>query len=241
LVRADSNLNLYPCSICGRNFSEDVLPRHQNICAKTAQKKRKVFDSSKQRVEGTELAQLNKKAVHSNTMKKKSWQVKHEEFIRTIREARKVQTAIASGKPLPPPPPPTFNPDYVQCDYCGRRFNETAAERHIQFCKTQHERVPRGRGDTTAAQKQAVRTNVLICFVFFVIFFCLLICVCSFFDLFNVCNFFSVIRLHLRLFTVVFSYAFPVSFILSLLSFIHFFFLYNHLFIYLYLLFNLFL
>ena len=24
--------------------------------------------------------------------------------------------------------------DYVQCNYCGRKFNETAAKRHIPFC-----------------------------------------------------------------------------------------------------------
>jgi len=32
--------------------------------------------------------------------------------------------------------------DYVQCPYCQRRFNETAAQRHIPFCKEQHERLP---------------------------------------------------------------------------------------------------
>lgn len=27
--------------------------------------------------------------------------------------------------------------DYIQCPYCKRRFNETAASRHINFCKDQ--------------------------------------------------------------------------------------------------------
>ncbi|VDO20348.1 unnamed protein product [Haemonchus placei] len=30
--------------------------------------------------------------------------------------------------------------DYVQCDYCGRNFSESAAERHIPFCKEQSSR-----------------------------------------------------------------------------------------------------
>ncbi|EJD74693.1 hypothetical protein LOAG_18025 [Loa loa] len=30
--------------------------------------------------------------------------------------------------------------DYVKCEYCGRSFNEAAAERHIPFCKTQQEK-----------------------------------------------------------------------------------------------------
>jgi len=34
-----------------------------------------------------------------------------------------------------PPPPKSENPDYVQCPHCERKFNETAAERHIPKCK----------------------------------------------------------------------------------------------------------
>ena len=30
--------------------------------------------------------------------------------------------------------------DYIQCPYCKRRFNETAARRHINFCKDQESR-----------------------------------------------------------------------------------------------------
>jgi hypothetical protein len=26
--------------------------------------------------------------------------------------------------------------DRIQCPYCGRKFNENAAQRHIDFCKT---------------------------------------------------------------------------------------------------------
>lgn len=34
-----------------------------------------------------------------------------------------------------PPPPKSENPDYVQCPHCNRKFNETAAERHIPKCQ----------------------------------------------------------------------------------------------------------
>ena len=34
-----------PCSICGRKFASDKIDKHEAICAKTANKKRKVFDS----------------------------------------------------------------------------------------------------------------------------------------------------------------------------------------------------
>jgi len=51
----------------------------------------------------------------------------------------------------------------VQCEYCERRFNETAARRHIPFCKEQHERLPKKKPEqATAAQKQAIRTQVRV-------------------------------------------------------------------------------
>lgn len=39
------------CGICGRNFLEDRIAKHETICSKTAAKKRKVFDSTKARVQ----------------------------------------------------------------------------------------------------------------------------------------------------------------------------------------------
>lgn len=47
---------LSPCAICGRTFNPITLKKHVRICEKTASKKRKVFDSSRQRREGTDLA-----------------------------------------------------------------------------------------------------------------------------------------------------------------------------------------
>jgi len=64
-----------------------------------------------------------------------NWRQRHEELISALRNARAAKRAMAAGLPLPPPPAPSANPDYIQCPYCLRRFNETAAERHIPFCK----------------------------------------------------------------------------------------------------------
>lgn len=43
------------CGICGRNFLEDRIAKHETICSKTAAKKRKIFDSTKARVAVTFL------------------------------------------------------------------------------------------------------------------------------------------------------------------------------------------
>lgn len=42
---------LVSCRFCERNFYEDRIAKHESICSKTLKKKRKVFDSAKQRVQ----------------------------------------------------------------------------------------------------------------------------------------------------------------------------------------------
>jgi hypothetical protein len=36
--------------------------------------------------------------------------------------------------------PSAPDPSLIQCDFCGRRFNDKAAERHIPFCKEKSQR-----------------------------------------------------------------------------------------------------
>jgi hypothetical protein len=50
------NLDLEPCPICNRTFLPPALAKHVGICEKMNFKKRKPFDSFRQRREGTELA-----------------------------------------------------------------------------------------------------------------------------------------------------------------------------------------
>ena len=51
---------LIQCKNCSRNFASDRIETHRNICKKTA-KKRKPFDVSKSRVEGTDAANFTGK------------------------------------------------------------------------------------------------------------------------------------------------------------------------------------
>ncbi|VEN62264.1 unnamed protein product [Callosobruchus maculatus] len=131
--------DLTECSYCGRRFAADRVQRHEEVCAKTGKKKRKAYDATKHRVQGTELEAYvirggggKKSAAASAKMVPKT----HEEFIAAIRAAKEAQAHLAKGGKLAdlPPPPPSSNPDYVQCPHCGRRFNEAAAERHIPKC-----------------------------------------------------------------------------------------------------------
>ena len=46
--------DLTGCTICGRNFAEDRIEKHQEICIKSQSKKRKTFDMAKKRLQGTD-------------------------------------------------------------------------------------------------------------------------------------------------------------------------------------------
>ncbi|KFB36463.1 AGAP004068-PA-like protein [Anopheles sinensis] len=152
------------CEICSRNFADDRIEKHRTICQKTKSKKRKVFDVTKQRVQGTDAekyvlrgkktsvtAQARKPSTQlapaaasagqgaaGGGSKQSNWRKKHEEFIAAIRAAKEMTAHLAKGGKLSdlPPPPPSENPDYVQCPHCSRRFNQSAAERHIPKCAT---------------------------------------------------------------------------------------------------------
>lgn len=67
-----------------------------------------------------------------------SWKAKHSEFQASIQYAKKLTALQKQGVPLSSiaPPPPSTNPDYIQCPHCSRRFNQTAAERHVNISRT---------------------------------------------------------------------------------------------------------
>ncbi|XP_072323606.1 zinc finger C2HC domain-containing protein 1A [Scyliorhinus torazame] len=160
--------NLAPCRTCGRTFLPAVRVKHEPICQKSAHKRRKAFDSSRQRAEGTDISIIKPLKPKLEPPKKPSnWRMKHENFIATIRAAKKINQTMKVGGALPPPPPPLYDPDYVQCPYCQRRFNENAADRHVSFCKEQAARIAKskpgikGKLTTTTQYKSPVhkKTN----------------------------------------------------------------------------------
>lgn len=53
---AEVDITLEPCPICTRTFAPQTLKKHIVICERAAIKRRKTFDSSRQRREGTDLA-----------------------------------------------------------------------------------------------------------------------------------------------------------------------------------------
>lgn len=89
---------LLPCSICKRTFLPAPLAKHFRVCERSLIKKRKVFDSLKQRVEGTDLELFHqkrylKKQESSSSptdlkTKPNNWKKQHIEFVNAIRAAK---------------------------------------------------------------------------------------------------------------------------------------------------------
>lgn len=52
---SSGSAGLYPCSVCHRTFASDRIQQHEVACMKSG-KQRRVFDSTKQRLQGTEAA-----------------------------------------------------------------------------------------------------------------------------------------------------------------------------------------
>eukprot|EP00824_Muranothrix_gubernata_P016643 TRINITY_DN3429_c0_g1_i1.p1 TRINITY_DN3429_c0_g1~~TRINITY_DN3429_c0_g1_i1.p1 ORF type:complete len:292 (+),score=45.70 TRINITY_DN3429_c0_g1_i1:31-876(+) len=143
---AHAEIAVYPCSKgCGRSFAAESLARHEKICEKVFQKKRKAFDSTAKRLDGltSDVPPLRKKGGRAGKEppkpKKKDWRATHEAFVANVRAARQVTKALKEGKDIRDIPVVASapDPDLVGCPHCGRSFSDTAAERHIPWCKEQ--------------------------------------------------------------------------------------------------------
>ena len=79
--------------MCGRNFADDRIEKHEEICSRTAEKakKRKVFDMTKARVKGTDAAKYVKSAAHLE---------KKEAKVRIIETVHKVMLSHSTSLTL---------------------------------------------------------------------------------------------------------------------------------------------
>lgn len=132
------------CAYCHRRFASDRIAQHESICARMSTKKKKVFDSSKQRLQGTEAAAYARKAAayQPERPKPSKYKAEHEKLVASLRAARKYQAyekAKEEGRAVGPPPElPKYeieDDDRVQCPICGRKFGPEQAQRHIAVCE----------------------------------------------------------------------------------------------------------
>ncbi|XP_068617857.1 probable serine/threonine-protein kinase DDB_G0282963 isoform X2 [Battus philenor] len=117
-------LPLMPCLVCGRTFVPQSLAKHVKICEKMMAKKRKTFDSSRQRREGTDLEQY---------LPKNFGLPENSPFL----EKSPPNTAKATPKPKPVSVRATVKKPMAElqkCPHCARAFGVRAFERHVEWC-----------------------------------------------------------------------------------------------------------
>lgn len=125
---------LVQCTMgCGRKFNVNSIKKHMKICKKVFQSKRKVFDSSKARAHGVvEKVKVGKGSNNSkgnNQNKKNLWKKQSEAFRAMLKQNRQ--------EPITEQDRNVFEEaqNLVLCNWCGRKFNDSAAQKHIPFCE----------------------------------------------------------------------------------------------------------
>ncbi|KAG6443240.1 hypothetical protein O3G_MSEX002778 [Manduca sexta] len=117
-------LPLMPCLVCGRTFVPQSLAKHVKICEKMTVKKRKTFDSSRQRREGTDLEQY---------LPKNFGLPENSPFLE--------KSPPNTAKPTPKTKPHSVRSaimkpaaELQKCPHCARAFGVRAFERHVEWC-----------------------------------------------------------------------------------------------------------
>ncbi|XP_023942515.2 homeobox protein 2 isoform X2 [Bicyclus anynana] len=117
-------LPLQPCPVCDRTFVPQSLAKHVKICEKMNVKKRKTFDSSRQRREGTDLEQYLPKNFglpENSPFIEKS----PPNTAKTALKPKSHSVRSAIMKPVA---------DLQKCPHCSRNFGMRAFERHVEWC-----------------------------------------------------------------------------------------------------------
>ena len=137
-VEEVEDVPLLPCPHCGRTFAPNRLERHAVTCARQqltnlkskADSKERKTSSSSSSVVGSYI-RPDRAAPTAGSASATSGAAKTEKW---RRQSAQLRSALAGT--------PVVEDDRVQCPYCGRRFAEAAAARHIPVCKAKEERHP---------------------------------------------------------------------------------------------------
>lgn len=139
-------MELKPCPICSRKFNTTAYDKHVVICSTTASKKRKMFDSSRQRRDGTDLASYLPKnfGLPASRLLDKPISLKPAQIVYPMKK----EGSGAKSKPSNRPVLNSMNLEEnrstrtstrtqpsEQCSYCQRYFGSKAYDRHVVWCK----------------------------------------------------------------------------------------------------------
>ena len=134
---------LHECTMgCGRMFNPETIEKHEKICYKVFQSKRKAFDSANHR----QIESENYSAAPISKIKEKpkpkveipKWKIESARLrvgikVNKTEEVSKEQALLMKAEESLLKP----------CPYCGRRFNEGASLKHVPFCQKKAKQLPR--------------------------------------------------------------------------------------------------
>ncbi|XP_014371314.2 putative uncharacterized protein DDB_G0282133 isoform X2 [Papilio machaon] len=127
-------LPLMPCPVCARTFVPQSLAKHVKICEKTMAKKRKTFDSSRQRREGLATTSYPSSGTDLEQYLPKNFGLpENSPFL----EKSPPNTAKPTPKPKPQSVRSTIKKpaaELQRCPHCSRAFGVRAFERHVEWC-----------------------------------------------------------------------------------------------------------
>ncbi|XP_041981759.1 uncharacterized protein LOC121735153 isoform X2 [Aricia agestis] len=126
-------LSLLPCQVCGRTFVQQSLAKHVKICEKMTVKKRKTFDSSRQRREGVTAPDSRSGTDLEQYLPKNFGLPENSPFL----EKSPPQVVKATPKPkVQSVRSAIMKPtaDLQKCPHCSRAFGVRAFERHVEWC-----------------------------------------------------------------------------------------------------------
>ncbi|XP_046969788.1 J domain-containing protein DDB_G0295729 isoform X6 [Vanessa cardui] len=129
-------LPLSPCPVCGRTFVPQSLAKHVKICEKMTVKKRKTFDSSRQRREGTDLEQY----LPKNFGLPENSPFLEKSPPNTAKAAPKPKNHSVRSAIMKPAA------DLQKCPHCNRAFGLRAFERHVEWCADKAKILPAAPG-----------------------------------------------------------------------------------------------
>ncbi|KRX07888.1 hypothetical protein PPERSA_10276 [Pseudocohnilembus persalinus] len=153
-----SNVQLVPCAKCGRNFQSDRVQKHQSVC-KANKPARKTKHQRELEMKEKQRMMYDKQ----HKVPKNNWRAKHQEFVEAMKYNRQVNQVEKMGGDIrqiaPPKQSQAMYADYIQCPHCGRKFNQSAGERHIPKCATTIAK-PKPVGSYGKSQRLPVSKNV---------------------------------------------------------------------------------
>lgn len=139
-----ANLDLVPCSICGRKFNSDRIDKHQSACQKA--KKGEAKHAKKVALAEKKLAEVEKFVEKEKKYKTSKWKSQHMQFQQALQSIKgdsggydKFEVVGSSGgggnKYGGGSLSSYQDPGLCECPYCGRKFADNRIEKHEEICK----------------------------------------------------------------------------------------------------------